>query len=74
MINFYLELIEVVNEAFKESLDLHTKEADPFDGEDRIRSYVLIDVEEAIRVKLKEKYQEAARAHQKEIIKAAKEA
>ena len=69
MTDFYLELIGVVNEAFKESLDKHMKEADPLNGEDRIRSYVCIDVEEAIRVQLKEKYQKAARAHQKEILK-----
>ena len=68
MTDFYLELIGVVNEAFKESLDLRTKEADHLDGEDRIRSYVCIDVEEAIRVQLKEKYQKAARAHQKEML------
>ena len=55
MIDFYLELIEVVNETFKESLEHYTKEceADPLEGEDRIRSYVCIAVEEAIRVKLK---------------------
>ena len=50
MTNFYLELIGVVNEAFKESLELRTKEADHLDGEDRIRSYICIDVEEAIRL------------------------
>ena len=75
MIDFYLELIGVVNETFKESLDRRMKEveADQLDGEDRIRSYICIDVEEAIRVKLKEKYQEAARAHDKEMLKAIKE-
>ena len=73
MTDFYLELIGVVNEAFKESLDLRTKEADHLDGEDRIRSYICIDVEEAIRVQLKEKYQKAARAHQKETLKALQE-
>ena len=74
MTNFYLELIGVVNEAFKESLDLRTKEADHLDGEDRIRSYICIDVEEAIRVRLKEKYQKAAIEHDKEMIKSVKEA
>ena len=75
MIDFYLELIGVVNETFKESLDRRMKEAeaDQLDGEDRIRSNVCIDVEEAIRVKLKEKYQEAARAHDKKTLKAMKE-
>ena len=73
MTDFYLELIGVVNEAFKESLDRHTKEADPLNGEDRIRSYVCISVEEAIRVKLKEKYQKAAIEHDKETLKAMKE-
>ena len=74
MTNFYLELIGVVNEAFKESLDLRTKEADHLDGEDRIRSYICIDVEEAIRVQLKEKYQKAARKHDEKMIKSMKEA
>ena len=70
---FHLELVTLVDQVFKESLDKYMKEADPFDGEDRIRSYVCIDVEEAIRVQLKEKYQKAARAHQKETLKALQE-
>ena len=71
MTNFYLELIEVVNETFKESLERFTKEcaAEPLDGEDRIRSYVCTAVEEAIRVKLKEKYQKRAIEFQKAEIK-----
>ena len=73
MTDFYLELIGVVNEAFKESLDKHMKEADPLDGEDRIRSYVCIAVEEAIRVQLKEKYQKAAIEYDKKTLKAMKE-
>ena len=75
MTDFYLELIGVVNETFKESLDRRMKEAeaDPLDGEDRIRSYICIDVEEAIRVKLKEKYQEAAIEYDKKTLKAMKE-
>ena len=62
MTNFYLELIEVVNETFKESLERYTKEceAEPLDGEDRIRSYVCTDVENAIHEKLKEKYEKRA--------------
>ena len=74
MTNFYLELIGVVNEAFKASFDEHANSPTAeVDGEDRIRSYVCIEVEEAIRVKLKEKYQKAARKRDKEINKAVKE-
>ena len=67
MTNFYLELIEVVNETFKESLERYTKEceAEPLDGEDRIRSYVCTDVENAIHEKLKEKYEKRAIEFQK---------
>ena len=67
MIDFYLELIGVVNETFKESLDRRMKEveADQLDGEDRIRSYVCTDVENAIHEKLKEKYEKRAIEFQK---------
>ena len=67
MTNFYLELIEDVNETFKESLERYTKEceAEPLDGEDRIRSYVCTDVENAIHEKLKEKYEKRAIEFQK---------
>ena len=66
---FHLELVTLVDQTFKESLDKHTKEADPLDGEDRMRSYVCIDVEEAIRVQLKEKYQKRAIEFQKAELK-----
>ena len=71
MTNFYLELIEVVNETFKESLERFTKEceAEPLDGEDRIRSYVCTDVENAIHEKLKEKYEKRAIEFQKAELK-----
>jgi hypothetical protein len=70
MSNFYLELIEVVNETFKESFDRRTAEAEsePLDGEDRIRSYVCVEVEEAIRMKLTDKYQKRAIKYEKALI------
>ncbi len=65
---FHLELVTLVDQVFKESLDKHMKEADEFDGEDRIRSHVCIDVEEAIRVKIKEKYEKRAIDFEKAVL------
>lgn len=68
---FHLELVTLVDQTFKESLERYTKEceAEPLDGEDRIRSYVCTAVEEAIRVQLNEKYQKRAIEFQKSKIK-----
>ena len=64
---FHLELVTLVDQTFKESLERYTKEceAEPLDGEDRIRSYVCTDVENAIHEKLKEKYEKRAIEFQK---------
>jgi hypothetical protein len=73
MLAFRLELIQHVGEVLRKSLDERLGESqddlilipghsekDKYRNGDQIRSYVCTDVEEAIRVKLKEKYDKRA--------------
>ena len=72
---FQLELITLVGEVLRESLDqrIGDAESEPLDGEDRIRSYVCTDVENAIHEKLKEKYEKRAIEFQKAELKKLRE-
>ena len=86
MLAFRLELIQHVGEVLRKSLDERLgefqddlilipghSERDKYRNGDRIRSYVCVDVEEAIRVKIKEKYQKRAIEFEKAELKELKE-
>lgn len=75
MTDFYIELIEVVNETFKQSFDEYVVgfEAGWF-CEDEMKTTICIDVEEAIRVKLKDKYKKISIETQKAAIETQKAA